>query len=139
MPGLRTRARELNETELSEMIRNAVAILVGAAYMMYDQALAAAMHNSIMGVGNIVGMDTLTEQQKLLPHVDAHISQSWVGWVTEAHGNWLWLMCRCNDLQQSYERRFHKPPPLHLEFRRLGMSGPRPRGPGRTPFPTEPC
>lgn len=145
MYGLRTKARELSEQELADLIQKAVAILVGAAYLMFDQAIAMAMHDAIAAKTVTQGHDAsnntwwLHQRQKELPRVLAEVSQRWVNWAHEAHGNWLWLMVRASNLQQSYETRFGGEAPLRRELRALGVISPRPRPPGRTPFPAEPC
>lgn len=158
VPGIRTRARDLTDAQLAEVINCAVAVLVGAAYVMYDEAIAMElerrMRRAPAAIESLLDtmecafnkicprQDMLSElrtKQSNLPRLDSHITQTWVMWAAEAHGNWLWLMDRCASLQESYWRRTRKVAPLFLELRRLSLGSPRPRGPGRTPFPLEPC
>lgn len=143
MSGLRTRARELNEQELVDMIHKTMAILFGAAYLLFDQAIALAVHETILRKSHeqLPGCSPaeLHQRQLELPRIMAEVSQAWVSWAIETNGNWLWILQRCADLQQSYERRFGIEAPLTAEFRMLYRRSPRPRGPGRTPFPKEPC
>jgi hypothetical protein len=144
VPGLRTRARDLSEQELVDMIHRAVAILCGAAYNMFDLAIAMAVHAEITGQRNQprtapTSPAELHQRQLELPRVTAEISQVWVEWAAETEGNWHWILLRCVNLQQSYERRFGAEVPFMAEFRELYRRSPRPRRPGRTPFPKEPC
>lgn len=122
------------------MVRCASALLVGITYHLYDQAIAFAMERGI--VGHVTPNDSAAwfhAKQKELPRIEAPISASWLEWGTATRDNWSWLWARYDALRQSYEYRFHRMPPWQLEVRRLWMVGPRPRGPGYTPFPEEPC
>lgn len=144
MHGLRTRACELSEQELSDMIHKAAAVLFGAAYLLFDQAIALAVHREIVRRTDQAHLvepapSELHQLQLELPRITAEVSHVWVSWAVETNGNWLWALQRCADLQQSYEKRFSVEAPLTAEFRTLYRRSPRPRGPGRTPFPKEPC
>jgi len=144
MSGLRTRTCELSEPELLNMLQKAMAVLAGVAHLLVDQAIALSMHNQITKTSQVhtelsaLAVGSLRQLQSLLPRVTAEISQSWVDWTMATHDNWLWLAHRCADLEQSYEKRFQESP-FRKEFRELYRRSPRPRQPGRTPFPNEPC
>lgn len=144
MSGLRTCARELNEQELTGMIHKAMAVLFGAAYLLFDRAIALAVYREIVRSTEQAhlaepGPAELSQMQCELPRITAEVSLDWVTWAIETEGNWHWILQRCADLQQSYERRFGTEAPLTAEFRTLYRRSPRPRRPGRTPFPKEPC
>lgn len=144
MPGLQTPARELSDNELIEMIRCTSAVLVGAAYYLYDLAIAETMEHDIRypgaaGARGILTAAELHKNQLALPRIEAEISLSWVTWATSTRDNWDWVVEHYRALEQSYFYRCGQEPHEYLEMRRLWMHGPRPRPAGRTPFPEEAC
>ena len=145
MPGLRTPPGELSDDELVVVVRTISALLIGAAYRLYDQAIAEAMEKNITAPGKrnfedasfrATGLHGKKEEPpRLHPPVDA----AWVEWATSTRANWEWLRERYAAFLQSYMYRFHCAPAWYLEVRRTWLTGPRPRAPGLTPFPEEPC
>jgi hypothetical protein len=76
MSGLRTCARELNEQELTGMIHKAMAILFGAAYLLFDRAIALAVHRGIVRRTEQAHLAEpspaeLHQMQRELPHITA--------------------------------------------------------------------
>lgn len=141
---LTARPRELSDDVLVETIKYASAVLVGAAYRLYDLAIAETMERAIQFPDHVSALTMPTavrlhESQLALPRIDTAISSDWVTWASSTRDNWTWMAEYYSCLRQSYFHRFGCEPHLHLEMRRLWMHGPRPRPPGRTPFPEEPC
>lgn len=147
MPGIRTPPKQLTEAEFNEVLAQVAAILVGAAYILLDLAIALAMSSSITGQAsdrklvNVEGeaLHRLTAEQRNLPRIEAAIGANWVQWAAATHDNWTWMMARFDKLAQAYTGRFNRQPPWASEVRHLWMFGPRPRAPGLTTFPEELC
>lgn len=142
MPGLQTPARDLTDKELEFMTRCASAVIVGAAYLLYDMAIAEALEHSIrfpeQGDSNAIRR-LYTRRQVELPRIDAPISHSWVVWTASTWDNWQWLLSKYISLQYRYVCKFGRDHAEYLEIRRLINQCPRPRAHGRTPFPEEAC
>lgn len=148
MTRFRTHARDVTDKELVEMLHGIFATLVDAAYLMLDQAIAFAVERTFTNTkpppehirtSRGASPEELYERQRELPRLDVEVDETWVQWVIAAHGNWLWMMYRFDGLSDCYEKRTKKEAPFRLEMRRLGANSPRPRAPGRTPFPQESC
>lgn len=145
MPGLQTPPGELSDDELVVVIHTISALLVGAAYCLYDQAIAEAMEKTIIASGRRRFEDAsfharhFHEKQKELPRINVPINGVWVEWATSTRANWEWLRERYIMLLQLHMRRFGRAPMWYLEIRRLWLTGPRPRAAGLTPFPEESC
>lgn len=144
MPRLQTPPSELKPEELQKMLDTIAALLTAAAYRMYDQAIAETVEGSIRNANpqeNNFGreLEHLQWRQKCFGTSEMPLNRSWVEWATETNDNWQWLRMRYGSLRDLYWHHFKQEPASHSDVWRLVMDGPRPRPPGRTAFPEEPC
>lgn len=142
MAGLQTSARELHDSDVRVLVRCAAVVLIGAAYQLYDRAIAETLERDIKFTNNVRGLPTvedLHKYQRALPRMEAPITEDWVAWAASTRDNWGWMMLRYKALAHSYTMRFGGRAPGSAEVNKLWMHGPRPRPAGRTPFPEEPC
>lgn len=152
MSGLHTDTSELTEDGFHVVLSQLAAANVGAAYVLFDMAIALVMDSRMTDI-RVVGrppvprlvniennqLEHLVKAQRALPKVGVAVSADWVQWASSTNDNWRWLMARYEKVARKYALRFNREPPWSKEMRNLWMYGPRPRSAGLTPFPSEPC
>jgi hypothetical protein len=140
MNNLKTHPKKLSDEELRQFLDKCAALILSAAYRLYDQAIAEIVEQGILAPAKRTSApEALLLRQQQLPRPSMDVNYEWVVWSTERRDNWEWLMERRRVLGTAFRTRFGVDPPWLLEVRRVWMSVPRPRYPGRTPFPDAPC